>query len=171
MTKRMVKDALLKILKRKPLSKITISELCNEAGINRATFYNHYDTPMVVMKELAMDYSQKLSEIYETVRRKSKDKRDPIIACLKYIYECRDEIKILLSDNTENCMNGIALAIIRANLTNRGLDSSDDEYLVAVITSSAAFGLIQVWITEDIKKTPEQIMDILSVLLSVKMLK
>ena len=36
--------ALLSLLEKKPFEYVTISELCEEAGVNRSTFYLHYDT-------------------------------------------------------------------------------------------------------------------------------
>ncbi len=38
-------DGLVRLLlKGRPFAKITVSELCEEAGVNRGTFYNHYST-------------------------------------------------------------------------------------------------------------------------------
>ena len=37
-------QALIALLKRKPFEYITVSELCEEAGVNRSTFYLHYET-------------------------------------------------------------------------------------------------------------------------------
>ena len=42
-TKMMLKEALLKLLHTRQLNKITITDLCRESGINRATFYRHYE--------------------------------------------------------------------------------------------------------------------------------
>ena len=36
--------ALLSLLKNKPFEYITISEICENAGVNRSTFYLHYET-------------------------------------------------------------------------------------------------------------------------------
>ena len=36
--------ALISLLKDKPLEYITVRELCEKAGVNRSTFYLHYDT-------------------------------------------------------------------------------------------------------------------------------
>lgn len=41
-TRRAVKLALLKLLKTKPISSVTIKELTAQAGINRNSFYTHY---------------------------------------------------------------------------------------------------------------------------------
>ena len=36
--------ALISLLKKKPFDYITVSEICQEAGVNRSTFYLHYET-------------------------------------------------------------------------------------------------------------------------------
>lgn len=37
-------EAFLKLLEKKDLAYITVKELCEEAGVNRSTFYLHYET-------------------------------------------------------------------------------------------------------------------------------
>jgi len=41
-TKMVLKDSLLALMREKPAGKITVKELCGRAGVNRATFYTHY---------------------------------------------------------------------------------------------------------------------------------
>ena len=55
-TKKVLKDALLRILKDKPIGKVTIKELCEEAGLNRGTFYLHYNEPNDVLMEIESDF-------------------------------------------------------------------------------------------------------------------
>ena len=47
--------ALLSLLEKKPFEFITISELCEKAGVNRSTFYLHYENTADLLKE-AMAY-------------------------------------------------------------------------------------------------------------------
>lgn len=42
MTKRVLADALKKMVEKKPLSRITVTDLAEECGINRHTFYYHF---------------------------------------------------------------------------------------------------------------------------------
>lgn len=42
-TKKLIASSLKKAMKTKPLSKITVSELIRDCGINRNTFYYHFD--------------------------------------------------------------------------------------------------------------------------------
>lgn len=44
-------DALMTILKRKPFEYITVSEICKEAGVNRSTFYLHYQNTKDLLSE------------------------------------------------------------------------------------------------------------------------
>ncbi|MCR5272792.1 MAG: TetR family transcriptional regulator C-terminal domain-containing protein [Lachnospiraceae bacterium] len=48
----MIKKVFLKLLKEKPLEKITVKEICEFAEINRATFYKYYDNPFDLMTKL-----------------------------------------------------------------------------------------------------------------------
>ena len=41
-TKKIIKDCFFELLSEKDINKITVSELCNKADINRATFYRYY---------------------------------------------------------------------------------------------------------------------------------
>lgn len=43
--------ALLSLLEKKPFEYVTISELCEEAGVNRSTFYLHYENTTDLLQE------------------------------------------------------------------------------------------------------------------------
>ena len=43
--------ALLSLLEKKPFEYVTIRELCEEAGVNRSTFYLHYENTADLLKE------------------------------------------------------------------------------------------------------------------------
>lgn len=44
-------DALLALLEKKPFEYITVSEVCREAGVNRSTFYLHYENTSELLYE------------------------------------------------------------------------------------------------------------------------
>lgn len=51
-TQMRIKEAFLACLAEKPVNKITVKELCDQAEINRATFYKHYADPFDLLKRL-----------------------------------------------------------------------------------------------------------------------
>ena len=52
LTKKMIRETFLDLLKEKPLSKITVKEICEKAQINRGTFYKHYYDTYDLMEQL-----------------------------------------------------------------------------------------------------------------------
>ncbi len=55
MTRTMIKDAMLELLSQHAFDHITVSGLCRQADVGRATFYLHYDNLIDVIRELADD--------------------------------------------------------------------------------------------------------------------
>ena len=58
-TQKAVKDALLKLLAQKDFKQISITDLAREAGINRATFYMHFNSTHEVVSAIGVDISNK----------------------------------------------------------------------------------------------------------------
>lgn len=55
-TKMVLQQALLKLLQNKHIDKVTIKELCEEAKVNRGTFYLHYATPNDLLIEIEQQF-------------------------------------------------------------------------------------------------------------------
>ena len=49
-TKKVLKETLLNILEKKDISKISVTEICTEADINRGTFYRYYNDVYDLLK-------------------------------------------------------------------------------------------------------------------------
>lgn len=62
MTKGMIKDALLELLQNTPYEKISVTALCKQSEITRATFYLHYNNIDDVLDEL-LDDALRLTEL------------------------------------------------------------------------------------------------------------
>lgn len=56
-------EALLSLLEKKEFEYITIKEICAEAGVNRSTFYLHYETTRDLLIE-AMEYMNRNFQSY-----------------------------------------------------------------------------------------------------------
>ncbi|MBQ1820596.1 MAG: TetR/AcrR family transcriptional regulator [Clostridia bacterium] len=51
-TKKLLREALMEMLKDKPLRSITVKEICGRAGLNRGTFYAHYSDVFDLMAQI-----------------------------------------------------------------------------------------------------------------------
>lgn len=54
-TKRVIRTVFLQLLQEKPISKITVKEICELAEINRGTFYKHYSDPYDLLTKTEAD--------------------------------------------------------------------------------------------------------------------
>lgn len=64
-TLKVLKESLLRLLKEKPINRITVKEVCELAELNRATFYTHYRDCFHLLEciesELLNDFEESLS--------------------------------------------------------------------------------------------------------------
>ena len=55
MTKKMIKDAYIELLERNPSKRLSITDICHVADINRSTFYMHYEDVNQLVTEIEDD--------------------------------------------------------------------------------------------------------------------
>ena len=63
-TATIIDEAFLEILETKDMSFITVTELCKKAGVNRSTFYLHYESLSDVLDECVDNMMTKLRSCY-----------------------------------------------------------------------------------------------------------
>lgn len=59
-TRRVIREAFLDMLKKQNVEKISVSALCDQADINRSTFYRHYADIYSILDEICEEYFQRL---------------------------------------------------------------------------------------------------------------
>lgn len=62
-SRKMIREAFLTLLKKKPEAKITVTDIVNLADINRTTFYAHYPDVRGVVEEIENDVIDKMMVI------------------------------------------------------------------------------------------------------------
>lgn len=84
-TKMVIKDALLELMKNHNFEKITVTAVCKQAEVTRATFYLHFDNMTTVLDDLlsealrmAEDSSENLNaDMLKMLHLLTKGERDP----------------------------------------------------------------------------------------------
>ncbi len=64
-TKKKLSEACIDLMKEKPLSDIKVSELCEKAGISRATFYNNFNSVDEIFTYFITCFEEPFEEIFE----------------------------------------------------------------------------------------------------------
>ena len=168
-TKRMLQEGLLRLLKDKKLDKIRVSELCEEAGINRATFYRHYETPHDVLVELERDFLRQA--IPNKPPKNINEAHKMLENTCTYVYEHADIAKLLFLCNTEEDMMRIVeefyqhfIELHRAEENFPDIDEASIRIITAYM-GGGGYNLLRKWIVEDIPKTPKEITELLHCML------
>ena len=66
-SKMMIKNSFIRLLRDKPLSKITVTAICESADINRATFYKYYTSPVDLLQKMEAEIIFDLQKISESI--------------------------------------------------------------------------------------------------------
>lgn len=164
-TKKLLKDGLLRLLENKNIDKINVTELCRESGINRATFYTHYDTPHDILIEVEHDVIRTLHELY--LQKKPQNIQAAIEAMVQYYYDHADLLRILISNFSDRHLASM-LQDSYLNSVNTSIFKNlgeDDIKLVSAYIAGGGYLLMSTWLKEDIQKTPKEIAQLICGLL------
>ena len=81
-TKRMLKDALIELLKERDIYHVSIRELCEAADVNRTTFYKYYGNQFDLLSDMENDL---IGFISSTIEKNQTDSEKHTNNC-KYIH-------------------------------------------------------------------------------------
>ena len=161
-TKRLMADALKKAMENKPFSKITVSEIIQACGINRKTFYYHFQDIYALLKwvldEEAIQVVRHfdLLDNYEDAIRFIMDyvcKNDYIISCTHDSIGREEMKRFFYTDFIEIVASVLDEAEERTGLT---LDPEFKSYCAQFYTEALA-GMLIDWAKNHEKQDQEQV--------------
>ena len=165
-TKKMIKDALLRLLEHKQIDKIKVNELCEESGVNRATFYRHYGTLQDVLQEIGTDLIRAMPQPGQKLRNIG-EARDYLGSLCTYIYQHVSIMKILIRNRTDEEMMQSITDFYRDYLDvyldtlPTGRPDEDTIQIAITLLSGGSHCLMKQWVMGQIRKTPGELADIL----------
>lgn len=149
-SRRAIRNTLFGLMSKKPLSKITVSEICARAEINRKTFYRHYRTIGDVIEELEDEILNEFSAIMRTGNKSVLDVGAAIRDISAMVERRRDFFAGLMKLNSDLFSNGKIKAMlcrmISVSLKNVGaLDDEATLRAAAEFTVSGVLSLYAAW--------------------------
>ena len=172
LTKRLLQEGLLRLLEKKDIDSIHVSELCAESGINRATFYRHYNEPRDILRNMR----QNLIRDVQTFARKDKMGKNLRILLedlCQYLYDHAELLRILFKTRTDDEFVESIQALYNEQfdpLHDKALENQDDDCrkLMAYCYAGGFYYILRQWILEPIHKTPKEVADVMYRFLSEK---
>lgn len=156
----------MKLLKEKPISSITIKELCAEADINRSTFYAHYSDQYDLLHQIEEEIIQEMNDTL-TKYNYNKDEEALImtVKLLEYVAENRDICQTLFSENGDISFQKRVMQIgqehtIKNWMDEHKMDEQISEYL-SLFAISGSIHVIEKWLKDGMDKTPQEMAEII----------
>lgn len=162
-TKQAMAASLKKIAQNKPLSKITISELCNDCAINRKTFYYHFEDIYALVRWMLeqealevvrnfdplTDYKELIHFIIDYV-----DANNHILSCI-YDTMGREGMKRIFLSDFKVCVN-VMIEKIEKDI-NANISPDYKQFLCDFYTNALSGILIDWFLNRSIRSREEMI--------------
>lgn len=157
-TKRVLNESLIRYLGKKEITKITVTEICQDADINRSTYYAHFLDPYDQLAKLKAELLGTMAEYILQVDTAKLPKGEAQYHILKMLLEHverrREVFRILLGRSGDHNLQEEILAILgdkvfRSTLPD-GYGPEEAESLL-LYAANGCFGLFYRWLmAEDI---------------------
>ena len=146
-------EAMILLLKEKPLKEISVKELCDRAGLSRLSFYRNYSSKEDILKQYLTGITSAFLDS-TSVNFRTTSRKEFIVYLLNHMTEHK-EIILLLFDN------GLSYVVKEGfdEAFTRSIDVYHDPYR-CYAASGAYFNLVYYWFLNGCKETPEQISEI-----------
>ena len=142
--------ALLSLLEKKKLNEITISELCNKAGLSRLSFYRNYGS----MEEIIREHLTGITDILLTSSSANfrTTPREEFIAMLfEHMYGIKDLVTLLIDNDLSYLLKEEFDAAFM-----RSVRIYNDPYR-CYVASGAYFNLFYYWFSNGCKEKPSEV--------------
>ena len=157
LSKRLLKNALIKLLKEKPLEKITIYELCAEAQLNRVTFYKYYGSQFDLLTDIENDCFRKLEEILSD---NDSDGEDCLCRMLEALLDDEEHFKVLINSLPDKDFSTklFDLPTIRKQLDMAIPETFTEEERnqLCLFFYQGGYAVIREWLNREARQSPKK---------------
>lgn len=159
LTKRLIREALLSMLKTRSIQDVTVRELCDMAGVNRTTFYNHYDGVYEVLGEIEENFLMQLAD-EGGFTHGQLDLTQHIERLCERLQKNREIALLLLTNNADPNFSAKLMKLQACgpvwHETVSNYTSAEYE-LLAQFISGGAYAMVCHWLESGCQQSPKQV--------------
>ncbi len=158
-TKQIIKVCFFELLSEKDINKITVSELCLKADINRATFYRYYIDIYDLLENIENDF---INELKDIASKKDYTVFSFSAEMLQVFLNNKDLINIIFKTQNHIYFLNDFLDIVYDKCKCKwikefdNLEEKDIEY-ASIFIFNGALGIINYWVQNDFNESVEKI--------------
>lgn len=168
-TRNVLAQTLVQLLHTKPIEKISITEICKLADINRATFYLHYHSPYELLSEIQETFYASFKEDLELLLQKEGN-NSLLLLLITKIRDNRAFCEVLFSEQGERSFQNKVLGVVREDLIRKWEKSQPKVMhkahtsLVFKFITEGSTGMLQEWLAGGCQQSPEEIARLLELI-------
>lgn len=156
-SRRLLKESLLELMKRKTFSDISVRDVTDAADMNRGTFYLHYSGTVELLQSLEEDLLAELEVLIDAHIQETMDDgtvRPLLEPLLDFVVERRETWEVLFSGDAASSFSQALQALIRkkgAGVVETWFhpqDSQLGDYLLTFL-AWGFIGLLKEWFDQD----------------------
>lgn len=168
-TASVMNEALIMLLEKKDFELITVKEICIKAGVNRSTFYLHYENTKDLLRECIERTSEKfyvnfkgndIDPLADKLDELIFVNRAYLIPYLTFIKENKNIYKAIHHHpelfNNAQTYDDMFKAVIGPVLNRFGLSEEDGRYIMAFYIAGIS-SLVMTWVFNDCDEDIEKI--------------
>ena len=168
-TASLMDEALLLLLEQKEYDSITVKEICQKAGVNRSTFYLHYESMNDLLEETVGMINDRFKASLASVP--TDDPRKVVLTSEKYLRPYLGFIKenmraykvIHQKDhlfNSQKAFESFYQSIFSPALTHFGVNEKEKKYVFAFYTQGTV-AIIGKWLDDNCRDDIDLIIDLI----------
>ena len=172
-------EAFLELLEKKDFAYITVKEICEKAGVNRSTFYLHYETvndlltesARYIIDKLIANMPQDTADFFEKLLTRPLEELHLITPeylrpYLNFIKEHRRIFRTAVEHSSVLGMDDAYIALNRHVFTpildRFHISPSEQKYMMPFYIHGL-IGIINEWLKEDCKDSVEHIISVMQI--------
>ena len=154
-TRKAIMNAFLELLDERPLSKITIRDIVDRCGVNRNTFYYHFEDIPALIEAIVRDEADQLTREHSSVSSMEEMLDIAVSAILKYRRAALHIYNSANRDVYEQYLMQICHYVVARyfdTLTQERPVNAADRQLILHCYSCWCFGLITDWLNNGLRE-------------------
>lgn len=158
-----IKDCVLSLLNKKSLHQITVQDICKKSGLNRSTFYAHYQDIPDLLDKLETELHESIISKYDslTLASESMMNGDFYISFLNSIKENKNFYRASLQTRNQFPISTgykeLMEYVVKPACKIAGI-TDDSEILYYLVFYQAGFTFVlKRWVENDCKESPQKI--------------
>lgn len=175
-TRRRVRVALIKLLKQKKFEEIDVKDICYESGISRGTFYKHFKDKYDSVYQYQLEIMKKAKQHISQIINNNPDQL--FIQMLEFWNKEAELLLLLISNNGSPEIQNQVKKLLQQymerytfSLVFKNNFTESEKHYFTIFLTNALFGIIQEWVNQGQKESPEELALILSKIMPASLMK